>query len=110
LKIIRYEDLYNRPSKSFRSIVRFLGLQPPKPRLQKAIRFSSFDTLKKLEDTEGFNERSGKAERFFRKGVPAQWKDELTEKQVARIVETQAAEMRRFAYMTRHLEEVATAG
>ena len=107
LKILRYEDLYNRPAKTFGSLVKFLGLQPPKQRLHKAIRFSSFDTLKKLEETQGFNERSAKAERFFRKGMPGQWKESLTEKQIARIVETQAPQMRRFAYMNRHLEDLA---
>ena len=41
-----------------------------------------------------------KAERFFRKGQPDQWKTELTQAQIDRIVSVHGKQMRRFGYRT----------
>jgi hypothetical protein len=104
LLVLRYEDMHRRSLATFRHVVRFLGLQPPKKRLTKAINYSSFKTLKELEEQQGFAERSEKADRFFRRGQPGEWKNTLEERQIARIVNTQQTKMREFGYMTRSLE------
>ncbi len=87
------------PLKTFGGTAKFLGLKPPRARLAKAIRFSSFKTLRSQEDAAGFKERSDKSRRFFRAGKKDQWKDKLTTAQVQAIVERHREEMSRFGYV-----------
>ncbi len=99
LLVLRYEDMLDLPLKTFGRTARFLGVKPPRARLAKAIRFSSFKTLRRQEDTAGFKERSDKSQRFFRAGKKDQWKDKLTPEQVRAIVERHREEMSRFGYV-----------
>jgi hypothetical protein len=99
LLVLRYEDMLRRPPKAFAKVTRFLGLKPPRDRLERAIRFSSFKVLRSQEDRHGFRERSSLAERFFRAGRSGQWKDVLTDAQVARLVNDHRAQMQRFRYV-----------
>lgn len=98
LHVIRYEDMLNKPLQAFGGVVRFLGLKPSRERLQKAIDFSSFGVLQKLEAEKGFTERSEFSERFFRKGRSGQWRDVLSEAQQRAILETHGEQMARFGY------------
>jgi hypothetical protein len=98
LHVMRYEDMTARPLETFGAAAAFLGLRPSRERLQRAIAASSFDELQKQEAERGFDERSDKAERFFRKGQVDQWRDVLTPAQVDRIVEANEEQMRRFGY------------
>ena len=99
LHLMRYEDMLYKPEKTFGALAKFLGLKPPKERLKKAIRFSSFEASKKLEAEKGFNERSDKAERFFRVGKAGQWKTVLSPEQVEKIVATHYDVMKEFKYL-----------
>ena len=99
LHIVRYEDMLAKPIKTFTGVARFLGLKPPRKRVEKAVKFSSFRTLKKQEEEQGFQERSQHSKAFFRAGKRDQWKDVLSEAQVARIVELQGEQMARFGYL-----------
>lgn len=99
LYLMRYEDMLDKPEQTFGGLTRFLGLNPPKERLEKAIEFSSFKTVRKLEDEQGFNERSYKADRFFRVGKAGQWKDVLSDKQVDKIVKCHHDMMKHFDYL-----------
>ncbi|MEE8535288.1 MAG: sulfotransferase domain-containing protein, partial [Kiloniellales bacterium] len=99
LMVLRYEDMLDSPQKSFGRVARFLGLDPPRDRLKRAIKFSSFKVLRRQEDRHGFRERSEKAKNFFRKGTSGQWKTALTAEQVARIVGDQRQQMQRFGYL-----------
>ncbi|WP_439817212.1 sulfotransferase domain-containing protein [Zavarzinia sp. CC-PAN008] len=99
LHVVRYEDMIDKAFATFQGIARFLGLDPPRDRLQKAIRFSSFRTLQQLEATHGFTERSPTAERFFREGRSEQWRSQLSKDQVARIVADHRDQMTRFGYV-----------
>lgn len=96
---VRYEDMLEKPLQTFTRVTRFLGVPAPKARIEKAIRFSSFDVLKAQEQKTGFVERSRRADAFFRSGRAGQWRDRLTPAQVARIETAQAAVMRRFGYL-----------
>jgi len=96
--VVRYEDLLHKPEQSFGRVVKFLGLSFPRARIDKAIRFSSFATLQKLEAEQGFVERSSFSKRFFRKGAAGQWRSLLSEAQVAQIVAAHGAQMARFGY------------
>ena len=99
LLVLRYEDLLARPRQYFRRVTDFLGLSPPKERLDRAIRNASFKTLQSLEKQHGFKERSEHAKAFFRAGSKDQWREKLTDEQVARVVERHREQMRRFGYV-----------
>jgi hypothetical protein len=99
LLAVRYEDMLDQPLIAFGNVCRFLGLKPPPDRLARAVEFSSFDTLRKLEDEKGFRERSKSAERFFREGRKDQWREKLSEAQVGRVVGEHREQMARFGYV-----------
>jgi hypothetical protein len=96
---VRYEDMKRSPVETFGGVVRFLGLPYDEARLLKAIRFSSFETLRAQEDRHGFREGPKQAERFFRKGVTGSWADELTPDLAAKIVTDHYGVMERFGYL-----------
>ncbi len=99
IKVVRYEDLLERPQSTFGEVAKFLGLNPPKERLKKAIKFSSFKELSKQEAQAGFKEKSDHAKKFFNVGKRDQWREKLSDAQVKRIVETHREQMERFKYV-----------
>jgi hypothetical protein len=99
LHVVRYEDMQEAPHKTFGGIAGFLGLKPPRDRLERAIKQSSFRVLQEQERRHGFRERPPHAEAFFRKGKAGQWRAELSAEQVARIVADHSATMRRYGYL-----------
>jgi hypothetical protein len=99
LLIVRYEDMLDDPVKIFTDVARFLGLRPPRERILKAIRFSSFKELRKQEDASGFKERSEHSKNFFRSGKKNQWRQLLSEDQVRRIVDYHREQMAKFCYL-----------
>jgi hypothetical protein len=98
LHIVRYEDMLARPKQTFGGIARFMGLKVPENRLDRAIELSSFKQLRQQEDAKGFQEKSAKGSKFFRVGKAGQWRDQLTEAQVQRIVDQHREQMTRFKY------------
>jgi hypothetical protein len=99
LHVVRYEDMAAAPLRTFAAVAKFLGLSPPRERLQRAIRFSSFKTLRGQEDDKGFIERTPVQQRFFRAGRVGEWRRRLSEAQVRRIVEFHREQMSRFDYV-----------
>ena len=99
LLTVRYEDMLDHSIKTFTKVARFLGLRPPRARIVKAIRFSSFKELRKQEDESGFKERSSHSKKFFRAGKKGQWRTQLSEEQVRRIVDYHCEQMKRFKYL-----------
>lgn len=99
LHIMRYEDMLDRPNRTFRQVAAFLGLTPPNDRLHKAIKFSSFETLKAQEKKSGFKERSEFSRAFFRTGRKQQWRSQLSPAQIDRIVTAHGEQMARFGYL-----------
>ena len=97
--ILRYEDMKAKPFKEFNKVVKFLGLKPPRARIQKAIKFSDFKTLQKLEEEHGFKESSSKSERFFNSGRSGGWREQLSEEQVRQIIDANREQMERFDYI-----------
>ncbi|HET6157569.1 MAG TPA: sulfotransferase domain-containing protein [Dongiaceae bacterium] len=98
LAIVRYEDMLKNPIKTFGGLTQFLGLNPPRARLERAIEQSSFKALREQEDEKGFKEKSPHAQKFFRSGRAGQWRDLLTQSQIDRIAETNKEQMQRFGY------------
>jgi len=99
LFVVRYEDLVTDTAQKFGEMARFLGLKPSEERLERAIKNSSFEILQSQERLRGFREKPEKAEMFFRKGVPEQWRAELTDEQVRRIISSHRQQMERFGYI-----------
>ncbi len=98
IHVMRYEDLADKPFETFWGLARFLGLNPSRERLQKAINNSSFKVLQAQENESGFKERSAHS-RFFRAGRPGQWRKELSPNQVGAIVTAHREQMERFNYI-----------
>jgi hypothetical protein len=99
LHVMRYEDMLASPLKSFGGVVKFLGIEAPRQRIEKAIRLSSFQVLKEQERRQGFRERPRAMEAFFREGKAGQWKKVLTTAQIAAIVSAHREQMERFGYV-----------
>jgi aryl sulfotransferase len=97
--VLRYEDMKSRPLETFTKAVQFAGFDHTSEQIQKAIAFSSFEVVQQQEETEGFQEKSAAASRFFRKGKAGSWREELTDEQAQRIVRDHREVMRRFGYL-----------
>jgi hypothetical protein len=98
LLVVRYEDMSDQPHETFGRVAGFLGLKPPRERLHKAIRQSSFRALREQEEKHGFVERSVKSGRFFREGRAGQWREILTPAQIEAVVGAHREQMARFGY------------
>lgn len=101
--IQRYEDLTDNPFRTFGALARHLLLRPTAEQLGKAIERSSFENLQKQEAKEGFREKPEKAEKFFRQGKAGVWREQLSRRQIRRIVQDHHVQMRRFGYLTEDL-------
>ena len=99
IHVMRYEDMLERPRASFGGLVKFLGLDVPPRRIEKAIRLSSFRVLKDQEQRGGFRERPPRMASFFREGKAGQWTKILSEAQVRAIVDANREQMARFGYL-----------
>ena len=97
--VVRYEDLKTSPTKTFGGVVKFLQLDAPRGRIERAIKNSSFKVLRAQEEKFGFVERSPMQERFFRSGKSGEWRDVLTDDQISAIVEAHREPMERFGYI-----------
>ncbi len=96
---VRYEDLLEKPGKWFTRIAKLLGAGDDRQRIERAIRFSSFDQLSANERRAGFVEASDRTDtRFFRSGRQNQWRTALDKDQVRRVVEAHRDQMKRFKY------------
>ncbi|MCG8492262.1 MAG: sulfotransferase domain-containing protein [Sneathiellales bacterium] len=96
---VRYEDMLHKPQKTFANVAKFLGMQISKNQLNRAIKLSSFKVLQKQEQKDGFDERSDKAEAFFRSGKSGQWKTVLSDAQINRIKEDHQDVMADLGYL-----------
>lgn len=99
LHVVRYEDMASKPAPTFAAIARFLGIDPPRERLMRAVRFSSFKVLRAQEKKGGFVERTPVQKTFFRAGKSGGWRKKLSADQVRRIVDMHRAQMERFDYV-----------
>jgi len=97
--VMRYEDMLSDPQKTFGGLARHLLLDATPTQIDLAIERSSFAKLRDQEERTGFQEKSEKAERFFREGRSGQWKEILTPAQVDRIVKDHREQMARFGYL-----------
>lgn len=104
---VRYEDLLADPGANFRRMVDFLKMEVDEEQLQRALDESSFDNLKAVEQQQGFVERPDTTPAFFRSGRSGEWRERLSEEQVAAIVVPNEAPMRRFGYWLDEFDALA---
>ena len=97
--VMRYEDMKTDPQSAFAGLLKFLTIPVDDTRLDKAIRFSSFDELRAQEDSQGFIERSGNMDKFFHSGTSGQWEGVLTDDEVERLHTKHGETMRKFGYL-----------
>jgi len=97
--ILRYEDMKQRPAKTFSRAVRFAGLDHSGEEIEKALSLCTFEELQRQERENGFHEKSPSSEMFFRKGEVDGWREELSDMQVARVILDHRSVMARFEYL-----------
>jgi hypothetical protein len=97
--VVRYEDLIEKPSKTFGRIAKLVGADGNRARMERAIDHSSFSSLSALERRDGFVETAIAGKRFFRSGRINQWRDVLTRDQTQRIIDRHREQMQRFRYV-----------
>ncbi|WP_135502005.1 sulfotransferase domain-containing protein [Roseovarius aestuariivivens] len=95
---LRYEDMLDTPHESFSEALEFLGITPDPDRLDRAIRFSSFDELSKQEEKSGFTERSPHSERFFASGKSGGWKKDLSRDLIDKVRRDHKRMMKKYGY------------
>jgi hypothetical protein len=101
---MRYEDMLLNSLSTFMQAVRFSGLEHTEEEVEKAIRFSSFEELKKQEKEKGFREKSPNTTCFFRKGQIGSWKEVLSDQQIEKIIDDHRQVMVRFGYLDENRE------
>lgn len=97
--IVRYEDMKLNPLETFVKVAGFLQLPNDQTQIEQALLKSDIKNLQKQENEKGFNERSAKAESFFRKGIVGDWQETLTDKQIKQVVTDHAEIMQYFGYI-----------
>lgn len=99
--VLRYEDMKQNPVETFEKAVRFSGLEFERKQILRALDLSRFDELQRQENVNGFREKGPHCKAFFRKGEIGSWREELSEKQVDRVINDHRMVMRRFGYLGR---------
>jgi len=83
--VVRYEDLLDKPARVMRGLLDFLSVKPDSAKLARAVKATTFEALKKQEETQGFLEKPDGMQAFFARGQAGVWRDDLTPQQVGRI-------------------------
>ena len=96
---LRYEDMLANPHEEFAKTLKHLGVPVDDERLDRAVRFASFDEVSKQESETGFQEKPAGAEKFFASGRSGQWKTDLDEKLADQICKDHAKTMKKFGYL-----------
>ena len=86
IHVVRYEDMLHNPGKAMRGLLeKFLKVKVDGPKLARAIKATSFEAMKRQEETLGFAEKPKGMTAFFAKGQAGVWREDLTPAQVAKL-------------------------
>jgi hypothetical protein len=86
IHVVRYEDMLHNPGRTMRGLLeKFLKVKVDGPKLARAIKATSFEAMKRQEETLGFAEKPKGMTAFFAKGQAGVWREDLTPAQVARL-------------------------
>jgi aryl sulfotransferase len=97
--VVRYEDMLADTKKELSRVLAFAGLSQDDERMERAVRFSSFETLKGQENQHGFKEKMPKAKSFFRSGTAGSWQDVLTADLQDQLAASHREVMQQFGYL-----------
>ena len=106
--LVKYENLIDNPEFEFKKIANYLEpllkVKFNNENILRAIKLSSFDRLKKIEEKEGFvesvkNIETGKKETFFNLGPNNDWKEILDKKTSDEISKKFEPEMQELGYI-----------
>lgn len=107
IHVMRYEDMLDDPKGTFANLARFLLLNPTPEQLDTAIDRASFKRLQEQEKAHGFREKPERAKSFFREGRAGQWREQLSRRQIRKIVKAHGKQMKRFQYLTKDLANLS---
>lgn len=99
LHVLRYEDLLQSPQRGFAGLAKYLKIDAPRQRIERAVKNSSFKVLRHQEELKGFKEKTRVQKHFFRAGRAGQWREALSPEQVERLVSCHREQMARFGYL-----------
>lgn len=99
--IVRYEDLLSQPDNMFRQVLKALGVEEvDEAAFQFALEQTTFANLTKMEDEQGFIERSELSkDKFFRVGKVGQWKTGLLADQQDQLITDHVDVMKGLGYI-----------
>jgi aryl sulfotransferase len=99
VEVVRFEDFASAPVETFGRVLRFVGFPDvDDARIGAAVERAAFDRLRRAEADRGFVERPPETARFFRRGEPGSWHEELPGEVADRIREEHGEVMARFDY------------
>ena len=96
---LRYEDMLEKPMKTFTKVARLIGSDRDRARIERAVKHASFSSLSTMEKRDGFVEVPIKGKQFFRAGRVNQWRDVLTREQIVRVIADHRDVMSRMHYL-----------
>jgi hypothetical protein len=100
--LLRYEDLKKDPQRALAQVAEFLGIEPSRERLDRAVELSSADNMRKLEKQESAQWVATTLTRqdkpFVRSATSGGWKAVLPEQTVAYIEKHWGHLMRNLGY------------
>lgn len=97
--VMRYEDILADAYGEFNKALEFCGLKFDSDSIMRAIEYSEFKNLRKMEEDHGFKEKPIKMQEFFRFGDKGNWKTTLTNDMVNEIVNRNSLLMERYGYL-----------
>jgi len=96
---LRYEDMKADSFNTFKKAVAFIGLEYKDEDIKRAIRNSTFEKLKSMEEEDGFAEKPIKMKSFFREGKSGSYLEKLSPEIIQKIEKDHHDVMKRFGYL-----------
>ena len=102
IHLVKYEDMIKKPENTFLEILKYLNLflsfNIDENKIKEAIKDTSFQNLKEMENKAGFKEL-GSGDKFFRKGIIGDWEQTLNPQMIKNIETNFQKEMRELDYI-----------
>ena len=92
---VRYEDFFQDPVASLRTLARFAGLEPTAEQLQEAVRLNDAAAVR---SGVGASAWSKEPAGFLRRAAPDGWRDELSRWQLLKVQHYAGSTLRRLGY------------
>ena len=99
LMVLRYEDMLDIEGETFNKVAKFLRIDATESKIRKALKFLSFQELRKQEGSQGFKEQGHSAKLFFNRGQKEQYIKVLSGNQIKALVDAHREQMERFDYI-----------